>query len=393
MRKVMIAGTLKRNDSRPEAESSNASTVPARTTTAPRRASLKRQRLRTRRMTSTSSVRWSMSPYSLCLRKPRPAEAGSYRNRATDYTVRTKKARPNHGLKVLAAKIFRLQKSLFSRQMVRNDGFCRQQQQAGHEQVPPQALPPLGLLARHLLRLRGLRLHRRRVARDGRDELARIDRRQIRLGGLEIDGDRFGTARRGSARTHFIDALLVQLEQPFAALAAIGLRDALAGRRHDDSIALVGPPFGARGQIEHLAHGEPRRRRLVMCEIPHELMDQRQEDRLHADVGPRVVERRRPYDHAARAHLSLRRRDRAIVEPRQDAIGWKGLQSAIAEHVRGREVAAARRLEHLEDRMTVIQVPERPAAPRGAIHGRAQAARQQLRFAWRPRGVVAGHDQ
>src|SRR5437867_4001605 len=69
MRKVMIAGALKRNDSRPEAESSSASTVPARTTTAPRRASLKRQRLRTRRMTSTSSVRWSMSPYSLCRAK------------------------------------------------------------------------------------------------------------------------------------------------------------------------------------------------------------------------------------------------------------------------------------------------------------------------------------
>ena len=43
MRNVMIAGALKRNDSRPEAESSNASAVPATTTTAPRRASLMRQ--------------------------------------------------------------------------------------------------------------------------------------------------------------------------------------------------------------------------------------------------------------------------------------------------------------------------------------------------------------
>ena len=61
---------------------------------------------------------------------------------------------------------------------------------------------------------------------------------------------------------------------------------------------------------------------------------------------------------------SLRRRHRAIVEPREDAVGRRGLQRAIAEDVRGREVAAARRLEDLEHRMAVVQIAERAAAAR-----------------------------
>ena len=45
-----------------------------------------------------------------------------------------------------------LQEFLFARQAVRNHGFGGQQQQAGQQQIPPQALALLGLLARHLLR-------------------------------------------------------------------------------------------------------------------------------------------------------------------------------------------------------------------------------------------------
>ena len=89
----------------------------------------------------------------------------------------------------------------------------------------------------------------------------------------------------------------------------------------------------------------------------------------------------------------LRRRHRAIVEPRDDAIGWTRLERAVPEDVRGGEVAAARRLEDLEHGMAVIEVAERAAAAGRAIDGRAQAAGQQIRFALRPRRVLAHHDQ
>src|SRR5580765_579925 len=125
MRKVMMAGALKRNDSRPEAESSSASTVPATMITAPRSASRPRHRFRTRRMTSTSSVRGSMRRFSLRERL-HPASASR------------------------SPKGVALQELLFAREVVRDYGFRRQQQQTGHQQVPPQTLTPLRLFPRHL---------------------------------------------------------------------------------------------------------------------------------------------------------------------------------------------------------------------------------------------------
>src|ERR1700704_2374648 len=107
MRNAMMAGALKRNDSSPEADRRSASTVPATTTTAPRRASFRRQRFRTRRMTSTSSVRWSIGP--------------------------PKK---------------RLQEFLLAREVIRDHRLGGQEPHASQQQIPPQALTPLRLLAR-----------------------------------------------------------------------------------------------------------------------------------------------------------------------------------------------------------------------------------------------------
>src|SRR5207244_8391704 len=99
IRNAMMAGAEKRNDSRPEAESRRASTVPATTTTAPRSASLRRQRFRTRRITSISSVRWSMS-----VGPPRK----------------------------------RLQEFLLAREVIRDHRFGRQESHARQQQIPPQ---------------------------------------------------------------------------------------------------------------------------------------------------------------------------------------------------------------------------------------------------------------
>src|SRR5439155_19745650 len=145
MRNAMIAGALKRNDSSPDADRRSASTVPATTTTAPRMASLRPQRFRTRRMTSTSSVRWSMS----------------------------------------LAPTARLQEFFLPREMIRNRRLDGQKADAGQQQIPPQALSMLRLFPRHLLRLIGLDGDRRRMAGDRRDQLARVDRAQIRFRGVE----------------------------------------------------------------------------------------------------------------------------------------------------------------------------------------------------------------
>jgi hypothetical protein len=77
---------------------------------------------------------------------------------------------------------------------------------------------------------------------------------------------------------------------------------------------------------------------------------------------------------AAGANLPLRRGNRAIVEAGEDAVGRLGLERAVAEDVRRREVTAARRLEDLEHRVAVVEVAERAAASRHPIHGRAEAA-------------------
>src|SRR5204862_200159 len=80
------------------------------------------------------------------------------------------------------------------------------------------------------------------------------------------------TARRRAGRSDLVDALLVQLEQPLVPLAGAGLRDALARRRHDNPVGFVAAPFGARGQVEHLADRQPGGRRLVVPQVADELV-------------------------------------------------------------------------------------------------------------------------
>src|SRR4249920_3881546 len=115
MRKPMIDGALNRNCSRPDAESSSASTVPATTTTAPRRASFIRHRFLTRRMTSTSSRRWSMSGLSQKNRLAPAAAAATENGRATYFQQW-------------------LQELLFPRQLIRDDRLDRQQQETRQHQ-------------------------------------------------------------------------------------------------------------------------------------------------------------------------------------------------------------------------------------------------------------------
>ena len=64
-------------------------------------------------------------------------------------------------LRTFHTESHRLQELLFPRQLIRDDRLDRQQQETRHHQIPPQALAPLGLLARHFLR-RGPLLGRRR---------------------------------------------------------------------------------------------------------------------------------------------------------------------------------------------------------------------------------------
>src|SRR5205823_14895124 len=79
-----------------------------------------------------------------------------------------------------------LQELLLAREVVRDRGFGGEQADAGEQQVPPEALALLRFFARHLLRLLGLDAQRRGVAGHRRNELARIDRAQVRLGGVEV---------------------------------------------------------------------------------------------------------------------------------------------------------------------------------------------------------------
>src|ERR1043165_4751983 len=159
IRNAMIAGALNLKVSRPEAEASSASTVPATTTTTPRSASRRRQRFRTPRMTSTSSLRWSMPPLLVPTR---------------------------------------LQEFLFAREAIRDDRLGRQQQHAKQEQIPPEALAALRFCLCHFLRGDCLGGRLARVSGNGRYELAGVDRCQIRFGGIQIDRDRLRLGRRGA---------------------------------------------------------------------------------------------------------------------------------------------------------------------------------------------------
>ena len=168
------------------------------------------------------------------------------------------------------------------------------------------------------------------------------------------------------------------------------MRGSFARRRDDDA---RGARARTGGEIEHLAHGEPRRGRLEVREVAHDLMNQRQEHGLHRDVGRRVVERRRPHDHAAEPDFLFHRRGGAVVEARQHAVVRSRLERAIAEHVRGRKIAAPRRLEDFEHRVTVVEIAERSAAPRHAIDRCGQASREELGLVGRQRRMVAGDDE
>src|SRR5450631_3106798 len=134
MRNVMIAGTLNRNVSRLAAESNSATTVPTKTITTPRAARRMRQRLRMRRMTSTSSARCSMSALS----STRSWLAGAGPHVHLNVDVHSPSLGKDYHLP--GAKNRNLQKFLFSRQAVGNDGFRGQKQQSGEQQIPPEAL-------------------------------------------------------------------------------------------------------------------------------------------------------------------------------------------------------------------------------------------------------------
>src|SRR3954469_13444881 len=82
-------------------------------------------------------------------------------------------------LKVTPPTRLALQKPLLAREVGGDRGFSREQADAGEQQVPPQALTLLGFFPRHLLRLLGLDVHRRGMAGDRGDQLARVDRVQV----------------------------------------------------------------------------------------------------------------------------------------------------------------------------------------------------------------------
>ena len=122
-------------------------------------------------------------------------------------------------------------------------------------------------------------------------------------------------------------------------------------------------------------------------------MHERQKHGLHREVVPRVVERRTP-DHDPSGALSLlRHRHPPVIEAGQDAVRGSGLQRPVSKEPHVGEVPAARRLERLEHRVTVVEKADRSAAPDRAIDGRAQGAREQARIARRPTAVLAEHHE
>src|SRR5436190_12942126 len=221
MRNAMMAAALNRKDSRPDAESSRARAVPATTTTAPRIASLRRQRLRTLRMTSTSRVRWSISSSNLDPGGFAPADPPRLRSRGPLSPAPLRRARLWRALRSgllapradptpslageplrsrrarLLARLAirgqsprltptgrhsrRLEKFLLSREAVGDNGFGRQHQQSDHQQIPPRALAPFGVFARHFLRRQRFCLSRGGASGPRCHKLTRIQRRQIGL--------------------------------------------------------------------------------------------------------------------------------------------------------------------------------------------------------------------
>ena len=219
MRNAMMAVGLNRSASRLEADSSSASSVPATTTTAPRSASRRRQRFRTRRMTSTSSARRSDAglPSDMSaiarghLRVDTPAGyTPDLRNGSTGIV-------------------------LVSRQPVRDDRLGRQQQQAGEQQVPPEALPSLGLLrASASAAAAAWRRRWRRAAGHRRDEFGGSSGARSDSAGSRFTAMRSGRPRCCAAGADLVDALLGQLERcPARSPACV---DPLAGRRHDHAV-------------------------------------------------------------------------------------------------------------------------------------------------------------
>ena len=92
-------------------------------------------------------------------------------------------------------------------------------------------------------------------------------------------------------------------------------------------------------------------------------------------VVPVAVERRRERHDPAAPDASLDHRRGAVVEPGQHAVVWRRRERAVPEEPHVGEVAVARVLERLEDRMAVVEIPERAAARTGAIDRRRRACR------------------
>ncbi len=146
-------------------------------------------------------------------------------------------------------------------------------------------------------------------------------------------------------------------------------------------------------QIDHLADRRPLGGLLVLGEILHELVHQREEDGRLRQVGPLAVEGRRPGDDAPGPDAPLRRRHGAVVVAREHAIAGRRFERAVAIDARRREVAAARRAEDLEHRVAVIAPADGRAAAAGTLDDLSELARQQVRLGGRPDAVLAERDE
>ncbi len=140
----------------------------------------------------------------------------------------------------------------------------------------------------------------------------------------------------------------------------------------------AGPRSAERIRFEDLADRHPRRPFDIRRQPRRHQVHEGQEHRLDRQVVPFHVEGGRPHQHAPAADAALHQRRRPVVEPRDDlGVGDEG-QRPIAIEAGGGEVAAARRTERFEDRMTVLERAEprglaascdrraRPAAPAGS---------------------------
>src|SRR5438445_8382843 len=114
-------------------------------------------------------------PYPFFGSDQRKRGTAPFCSRETDYTRPAQKARSTSD-SGRVQKDAPLQKSFLAREVVRNHRFGRQQDDARQQQVPPQTLAALDLLAGHVLPLERLRRDRRRMAGDSGHQLAGIDR-------------------------------------------------------------------------------------------------------------------------------------------------------------------------------------------------------------------------